>query len=143
MTEDEITERVRESLAYVGLEGIEHMWPADLSGGMKKRVSLARAIAVRPEVLLYDEPTTGLDPVTSDVINDLIIDMQQKLGVTSVVVTHDMASAYKVADRIAMLYEGTIIGTGSPDEIKNTRNPVIRQFVEGLATGPIPVDVER
>jgi len=103
---------------------------------MKKRVALARAIALSPEILLYDEPTTGLDPITSDVINDLILDMQSKLGVTSVVVTHDMASAFKVADRIAMLYKGRIIEVGTVDEIKNTTNPFVKQFITGQRNLP-------
>ncbi len=103
--------------------------PSELSGGMKKRVALARAIATNPEILLYDEPTTGLDPVTGDVINDLILDMQQKLGVTSLVVTHDMVSAYKVANRIAMLHEGKIVFTGTPDEVRSTSNPHVKKFI--------------
>lgn len=136
----EIRPIVRDKLQMVGLEGIEHQMPASLSGGMKKRVGLARAICYDPKVILYDEPTTGLDPINSDVINDLIISMQEKLNVTSIVVTHDMTSAYKVADRIAMLYRGEIIGSGTPDEIQNTKNPVIRQFVTGSAHGPITDD---
>jgi phospholipid/cholesterol/gamma-HCH transport system ATP-binding protein len=137
MTQSDIRPIVREKLRMVGLEGIEHQMPASLSGGMKKRVGLARAICYDPQVIVYDEPTTGLDPINSDVINDLIISMQEKLKVTSVVVTHDMTSAYKVADRIAMLYRGEIIGVGTPEEIQNTKNPVIRQFVTGSAHGPI------
>ncbi len=137
MKESEIRPIVRDKLRMVGLEGIEHQMPASLSGGMKKRVGLARAICYDPQVIVYDEPTTGLDPINSDVINDLIISMQEKLKVTSVAVTHDMVSAYKVADRIAMLYQGKIIGTGTPDEIQKTNNPVIRQFVTGSAHGPI------
>lgn len=133
----EIRPIVREKLRMVGLEGIEHQMPASLSGGMKKRVGLARAICYDPQVIVYDEPTTGLDPINSDVINDLIISMQEKLKVTSIAVTHDMVSAYKVADRIAMLYRGKIIGDGTPDEIQKTQNPVIRQFVTGSAHGPI------
>lgn len=137
MTEAQIRPIVRDKLRMVGLEGIEHQMPSSLSGGMKKRVGLARAICYDPKVILYDEPTTGLDPINSDVINDLIISMQEKLKVTSIVVTHDMTSAYKVADRIAMLYRGEIIGIGTPEEIQNTKNPVIRQFVTGSAHGPI------
>lgn len=132
-----IDERVREKLALVGLRDIEEKVPAQLSGGMKKRVGLARAICNDPEIILYDEPTTGLDPINADVINELIIRMKAKLKVTSIVVTHDMTSAYKVADRIAMLYEGRIVGGGTPDEIRNTSNPVIRQFITGSASGPI------
>ena len=143
MSEEEILKQVRACLAMVGLKGIENMKPAELSGGMKKRVGLARAIAHKPKYILYDEPTTGLDPIMADVINDLILHLQKTISVTSIVVTHDTKSAYKVSDRIAILYEGKIIGTGTPDEIKNTENPVIHQFVEGLSKGPIPVDVER
>lgn len=133
----EIEKRVREKLGLVGLHGIEELMPSDLSGGMKKRVGLARAICNEPKTILYDEPTTGLDPINADSINDLILRMQEKLKVTSIVVTHDMTSAYKVANRIAMLYDGKIIGMGSPDEIKNTTNPVIRQFISGSAQGPM------
>lgn len=132
-----IRERVRKKLSLVGLEGIEEKMPAELSGGMRKRVGLARAICNEPKYILYDEPTTGLDPITSDVINELIIRMKEQLQVTSVVVTHDMTSAYKVADRIAMLHEGRIIGMGTPEEIKTTSNPIIRQFISGSAKGPL------
>ena len=134
---DVIQAKVAEKLALVGLSGIETLMPGELSGGMKKRVGLARAICNEPKIILYDEPTTGLDPINADVINDLIIRMQERLKVTSIVVTHDMTSAYKVANRIAMLYEGKIIGAGTPDEIKNTTNPIIRQFITGSARGPI------
>src|SRR5665213_175094 len=113
--------------------------PAQLSVVMRKRVGLARAIAVDPEIILYDEPTSGLDPVTSEAINDLILDMQKKLGVTSVVVTHDMHSAYRVANRIAMIYDGKIIEIGTPEEIKRSTNPYIVQFVTGSVEGPMPV----
>lgn len=133
----QIGKRVSECLAHVGLYGIEHLKPAELSGGMKKRVGLARAIAVNPEIIMYDEPTTGVDPIMGDAINDLIIELHDKLNVTGVAVTHDMVSAYKIADRIAMLYEGKIIEVGTPEEIKNTRNPVVKQFTTGAATGPI------
>ncbi|MBN1793483.1 MAG: ABC transporter ATP-binding protein [Candidatus Omnitrophica bacterium] len=134
---DEITRKVAESLAHVGLSGIEHMKPAELSGGMKKRVGLARAICHNPEVIFYDEPTTGIDPIMADVINNLIVALNKKLNTTSIVVTHDMVSAYKVATRIAMLYEGAIIAVGNPDEIRATDNPVVRQFITGAAEGPI------
>ncbi len=137
MAEKDIRSKVAEKLALVGLYGIEDTMPAALSGGMKKRVGLARAICNDPKIILYDEPTTGLDPINADGINDLIIRMQQKLKVTSIVVTHDMTSAYKVANRIAMLYDGKIIGVGSPDEIRNTTDPIIKQFVTGSARGPI------
>jgi phospholipid/cholesterol/gamma-HCH transport system ATP-binding protein len=133
----EIEERVAECLALVGLTGVEHLYPAELSGGMKKRVGLARAIAMKPKILLYDEPTTGLDPIMSDAINNLIIRLREKLEVTSIAITHDMVSAYKIADRIAMLYKGKIIEIGTPAEIKKTKNPFVRQFISGSAEGPI------
>ncbi len=133
----EIKKIVSEKLHHVGLSGIEHLKPAELSGGMKKRVGLARAICNNPEIILYDEPTTGLDPIMADAINDLINDLNHKLEVTSIVVTHDMASAYKIADRIAMLYEGRIIAVGTPDEIRNTEDPIVEQFINGKADGPI------
>ena len=126
-----------EKLALVGLKDIEDFKPSELSGGMKKRVALARAIAAEPSYILYDEPTTGLDPIMSDVINDLILDLQKKLGVTSIVVTHDMKSAYKVGSRIAMLHEGRVLGQGTAEEFRTTANPYIRQFVDGLSEGPI------
>ena len=128
------------SLELVGLKGIEKLMPSELSGGMKKRVGLARAICNNPKIILYDEPTTGLDPIMADAINDLIIDLNNKLNVTSIVVTHDMVSAYKIADRIAMLYKGRIIAAGTPDEIKNTKDPIVKQFITGAAKGPITGD---
>ena len=132
-----IQELVEESLDKVGLRGVENLMPYELSGGMKKRVGLARAIAYQPEIILYDEPSTGIDPIRADAINDLINIMKKELKVTSIVITHDVVSAYKVADRIAMLYGGRIIETGTPDEIKNSENPVIQQFIHGRAEGPI------
>lgn len=132
-----IRERVKEALGLVGLQAIEDLMPAELSGGMKRRVALARAICMRPEIILYDEPTTGVDPITADAINGLIRELQNKLKITSVVVTHDMTSAYKVADHIAMLYYAKIIAEGTPEEIKSTQNPVVRQFITGAASGPI------
>ncbi len=137
MLEKQIQDRVEESLALVGLKGIQSLRPSELSGGMKKRVALARAICMRPEILLYDEPTTGLDPITADTINELIIRFHDELKVTSVVVTHDMVSAYKIATRIAMMYQGKIIEIGTPDEIRNSINPIVKQFITGSATGPI------
>lgn len=129
-----------DNLKRVGLSGVEDMMPADLSGGMKKRVGLARAIATRPEILLYDEPTTGIDPILADAIDELIIKMKEELHVTSVSITHDMNSAYKIADRIAMLYQGKIVQVGTPDEIKNTENPVVKQFITGSIYGPIQIE---
>ena len=137
--EAEIPGIVRERLAMVGLEGVEDKKPAELSGGMRKRVGLARAIAMDPDVVIYDEPTTGLDPIMADVINDLIRELQQRLKITSVVVTHDMVSATKIADRISMLYEGRIIYTGTPAELRATEDPFVRQFIEGRSQGPIKV----
>jgi phospholipid/cholesterol/gamma-HCH transport system ATP-binding protein len=140
LSQTKAVEVVKQKLEMVGLkDDLMDLKPAQLSGGMRKRVGLARAIAVDPEIILYDEPTSGLDPVTSEAINDLILDMQKKLGVTSVVVTHDMHSAYKVANRIAMIYDGKIIGTGTPEEIKNSSNPYIHQFVTGSVEGPMPI----
>jgi phospholipid/cholesterol/gamma-HCH transport system ATP-binding protein len=131
--EKAIRARVTESLGYVGLEGSEDLWPADLSGGMKKRVGLARAVAVRPEVLLYDEPTTGLDPVNIARITDLIQHLQRTLDVTSIVVTHDMPSAFRVSNRIAMIQDGTVIFSGTPKALANADDPRVRDFVEGNA----------
>ena len=132
-----INELIKESLAKVGLRGVENLMPHELSGGMKKRVGLARAIAYNPEIILYDEPSTGIDPIRADAINDLINMMKEELGVTSVTITHDMKSSYKVADRIAMLYEGRIIEIGTPEEIRKTQHPVVQQFIHGRAVGPI------
>ncbi len=129
---------IKEKLALVGLQAdVAKLNPSELSGGMKKRVSLARVLAVEPEVILYDEPTTGLDPIMSDIISDLIIDLKQKLGVTSVVITHDMHSAFKIADYIAFLYEGNILLHGTPEEFRKTDNPYVKQFVTGSSRGPI------
>lgn len=136
-TESEIKKLVSESLAMVGLRKVENLMPHELSGGMKKRVGLARAIAYRPEIMLYDEPSTGIDPIRADAINDLINKLKRDMGVTSVVITHDMASSFKVADKIAMLYRGRIIEVGTPQEIQNSTNPVIQQFIHGQAEGPI------
>jgi len=133
----ELLERVEEALCMVDLSGIENLMPSELSGGMKKRVALARAICIKPDIILYDEPTTGVDPITADSINALIRSLHDKLKVTSIVVTHDMKSAYRIADRIAMLYQGKIIAEGSAAEIQNTDHPIVHQFINGLAQGPI------
>jgi len=139
----ELLERIEESLCMVNLCGIVNLMPSELSGGMKKRVALARAICVKPDIILYDEPTTGVDPITADSINELIKSLHDKLKVTSVVVTHDMKSAYRVGDRIAMLYQGKIIAEGTPEEIQRTDHPVVHQFINGLAHGPITETLER
>ena len=133
----EVEEVVRRKLAMVGLDGLQPKWPAELSGGQRKRVALARAIALDPEIILYDEPTTGLDPPRADEINELIRKLQQELHVTSVVVTHDMASARKVADRILMLYQGRFIFDGTPAEIMRTEDPRVRCFVEGRCAAEV------
>jgi phospholipid/cholesterol/gamma-HCH transport system ATP-binding protein len=141
-TKDEVAKRVKECLALVGLKDIEYKKPAELSGGMRKRVGLARAILLRPQVILYDEPTTGVDPIMGDSINDLIVKLHTKLNVTSIAVTHDMASAYKIANRITMLYNGKIVADGTPDQIKNTQDPIVKQFITGAGTGPITEGID-
>jgi phospholipid/cholesterol/gamma-HCH transport system ATP-binding protein len=125
---------VQEKLAMVGLDGFQNYYPANLSGGQQKRVALARAIAMDPEVMLYDEPTTGLDPIRSDIINELVLKLKRELNVTSVVVTHDMKSAYKIADRIIMLYNGKIVADGTADDIRQHPHPVVQQFIHGQAS---------
>lgn len=134
---DEIRRRVSEKLALVRLSGIEDKLPAELSGGMRKRVGLARAIASQPPILLYDEPTTGLDPVTSAAINRLIRSLQRQLSVTSIVVTHDMTSASFIGDRMGLLHAGRMHFIGTPDEFSKSRDPIVRQFVRGEADGPL------
>ena len=137
---EEVRRRVTNALGMVGLKGIEDFHPSQLSGGMKKRVSLARVLCMEPKIILYDEPTSEVDPITADAINNLIVEMRNKLKVTSIVVTHDMNSAYKVADSIAMVYRGQVIAEGTPDEIKHTKHPVVKQFIYGEAYGPITDD---
>jgi phospholipid/cholesterol/gamma-HCH transport system ATP-binding protein len=127
----EVEDLVKAKLAIVGLDGYQNYYPANLSGGQRKRVALARAIAMNPELILYDEPTTGLDPIRADIINELILKLQRDLGETTVVVTHDMKSAYKIADRIVMLHNGKIIADGNPDHIRNHPHPVVQQFING------------
>jgi phospholipid/cholesterol/gamma-HCH transport system ATP-binding protein len=136
-TEEEIRELVLEKLRLVGLTDVYGSYPAALSGGMKKRVGLARAVVMEPQVVLYDEPTTGLDPIMADVINTMIRDFQNELDITSVVVTHDINSAYRIGDRMTMLHEGKIIYSGTPEETRETDNEIVRQFIEGRADGPI------
>lgn len=139
-TKAEIDAMVAELLELVDLPNTQHLFPPELSGGMRKRVGLARALACEPEIILYDEPTTGLDPVTSEVINQLMIRAKSRNKTTSVIITHDMKSAYAVGDRISMLYEGKIIFTGTPQDMQNSSNPFVHQFVNGLAVGPITMD---
>ncbi|MBU1084390.1 MAG: ABC transporter ATP-binding protein [Candidatus Omnitrophota bacterium] len=128
---------VKMKLELVGLRGFENLMPSELSGGMRKRVGLARAIAMDPEIVFYDEPTAGLDPIVASVISKLIMDLSQKLSITSVVVTHDMKSVMMIADRIAMLYEGKVLEVGTPDEIKNSKSEIVQQFINGEHDGPI------
>ena len=137
--EEEIREIVADRLRDVGLTGIEQKLPSELSGGMRKRVGLARAIALHPQIVLFDEPTTGLDPVMTEAINQLIMETQNKLHLTCVVISHDLGSIFKISDKIAMLYEGEIIAYGGPDEIKSSPNPVIVQFLSGSTVGPIKI----
>jgi phospholipid/cholesterol/gamma-HCH transport system ATP-binding protein len=137
MGEAEIRDAVAERLSKVGLAGAEDLMPSELSGGMQKRVGLARALALDPQILLYDEPTSGLDPVTGAAIDELIIRMRDDLCVTSVIVSHDIASITRVADRVAMLHQGRIIAVGTPDEMRTSDNAIVRQFMEGNTEGPL------
>ncbi len=142
-SEDEIRAIVSDKLRLVGLEGIEGKKPAELSGGMRKRVGLARAIAMDPAYILYDEPTTGLDPITAQQINILIRDLQKALDITSIIVTHDMKSACFVGDRLCLLHDGRIIFDGTPDAIERSADPVVQQFIRGDAAGPLTDDRSR
>jgi phospholipid/cholesterol/gamma-HCH transport system ATP-binding protein len=139
LKEAEVKQAVADKLALVGLAGVEEKMPNELSGGMRKRAGLARAIALEPEIILYDEPTTGLDPLLTDAINRLIKETGQRLGITSVVISHDIAGAFAMADQIAMLYQGRIIAAGAPDELRRSEDPVVQQFIHGRAEGPIEV----
>lgn len=127
----------KEKLAMVGLKAIEELYPSQLSGGMRKRASLARAIATNPEIILYDEPTSGLDPVMSAVIDKLILKLRDEIGVTSIVVTHDLESAFSIADRIAIIHKGKIYAIGTPEEIKKNKDPIVQQFISRKPDGPI------
>ena len=141
MTEKEIRDRVEECIGLVHLTtDVADKRPSELSGGMRRRVGFARAISLQPEILLFDEPTTGLDPVISDVIAELIREMDHTLHTTTVTITHDMKVAFKIADRVAMLYEGHIIEEGTPDEFQRSNNPILRQFIEGRAEGPLTAE---
>lgn len=135
--EAEVRRIVRENLLLVGLKGTEDLYPAQLSGGMRKRVALARAIAHKPQLLLVDEPTTGLDPIMAGTINQLILQMRERLGVTVLCITHDIGAAFDIADRIAMLYQGRVIAQGKPDEIRACDDPVVQQFIRAQAHGPV------
>jgi len=139
MKEKEIRETVADRLHSVGLTGVEEKMPSELSGGMRKRVGLARAIALHPQIVLFDEPTTGLDPVMTEAINRLIIDTQKNLNLTCVVISHDIRSIFEIGHRIAMLYEGKIIENGTPEELRGSQNPVILQFLAGSIEGPIRI----
>lgn len=133
----------RMKLEMVGLSGFEHLKPAEISGGMKKRVGLARAIALDPELVMYDEPSAGLDPVVASVIDELILDLKAKMNITSIVVTHHMDSAFKIADKMVYLYQGRVLAYGTPDEIRDSPDPYVQQFISGAADGPIPLKTSR
>lgn len=140
--EPEIQELVHEKLAWLGLLPAKDLLPGSISGGMKKRVGLARALTTNPEIVMYDEPTSGLDPVMSQVINELVRRLQSELKITQVVVTHDMNSAYYIADRITFLYQGRVLCVGTPDEIKQSSDPIVQQFINGRTEGPMIIDAE-
>ncbi len=137
--ESKIADIVEEKLGLVGLTGHNHKYPSELSGGMQKRVGLARALALEPDIMLYDEPTTGLDPIMTDVVDNLIYDTQQKLNITSVVISHDISSVLKIADYVGMIYKGEVVFYGSKDEISNSDNPYVKQFFSGSQNGPMQV----
>jgi phospholipid/cholesterol/gamma-HCH transport system ATP-binding protein len=142
LTPQQRKERCHEVLTMVGLDGTQHKYPGELSGGQQKRIALARAIVLHPKVILYDEPTTGLDPIRADIINGLIIKLQRELNATSIVVTHDMNSAAKIADRVVMLYDGAVIADGTPEQIMDSEDPMVRGFVEGRANPEDPIGME-
>jgi phospholipid/cholesterol/gamma-HCH transport system ATP-binding protein len=137
MSHEEIDERVRECLSMVRLEGVEEKLPSQLSGGMRRRVGFARAVAHSPEILLFDEPTTGLDPVTTALINEVIVELNDRLKTTTVTITHDMESAFRIGDRIAMIHKGKIIASAPPQEFRNLADPRVQQFIHGRAEGPL------
>ena len=137
LTGPELEARVKEKLSLVGMEGVEHFLPAELSGGMRKRVGVARALALDPELMLYDEPTAGLDPIAATAMDQLILELREKLGTTSIVVSHDVASIGRIADRAALLYQGRILAVGPPEELESSLDPTVRQFLTGSLLGPI------
>lgn len=139
MKDSEIRKIVADRLRAVGLTGVEEKMPSELSGGMRKRVGLARAIAMHPEIVLYDEPTTGLDPIMTEAIDNLIIDTQKNFNLTSIVISHDVKSIFKVGHKIAMLHEGKIVEYGTPEEIRESKNPILVQFLSGSTEGPIKI----
>ena len=141
MKEKEIKKLATEKLSLVGLKDVENLYPSQLSGGMRKRVSLARAISTDPEIVLYDEPTSGLDPVTSAMIDNLILSLRNRLGMTSIVVTHDLATAFGIGDRIAFIHKGVIYAIGTPEEIKRNPDPLVQQFINRKAEGPITEEI--
>ena len=143
LSERQIGERVAELLAMVDLRGTERLYPAELSGGMQKRVALARAIAAQPDILFFDEPTTGLDPIMGAIIDGLIVDCVKRLGSTAVAITHDMASAKRIGDQVAMIHKGRIIWTGPPATLMDSGNPVVDQFTHGRREGPIEMELRR
>ena len=133
----EIARRVKEKLALVGLENVEALMPSELSGGMRKRVGLARAMIQDPEILLFDEPTTGLDPIMCEQVDEMIVETQRRLGVTSIVISHDIPATLRIAHQVAMIYQGRIVVQGPPEAISESRDPVVRQFLRGDAEGPM------
>jgi len=137
LKENEIRRIVRDKMALVGLHEVEDMMPSDISGGMRKRAGLARAIVLEPEILLFDEPTTGLDPIMAEVVDDLIVNTKKRSNVTSIVISHDIPATLRIANKIAMLYEGEIVAFGTPDQIKALDDPVVKQFLKGEAQGPM------
>jgi phospholipid/cholesterol/gamma-HCH transport system ATP-binding protein len=143
LPDDTINIMVKMKLELVGLRDAEHLKPSEISGGMQKRVSLARAIALDPKIVFYDEPSAGLDPIVSGVIDKLILDLSKIMGITSLVVTHDMKSVFRIADQIIMLHRGHIVATGTRDEIKNSSDPLVQQFITGAPDGPIPLRVSQ
>lgn len=139
MSQAEIKERTKEVLALVGLTGAEKKYPSEISGGMRKRAGLARAIIAKPDIILFDEPTSGLDPIMSAHIDNLIVEIQKRLNVTCIIISHDIQSTFRIAHKVAMLYEGKIIAEGTPDVMKTLDNPYLKQFIEGSSQGPIQV----